>query len=171
MKILKDLPGFASGVNEKGGENMVKSKKIGSAVMAVMIALNIFAGLAAATPDVYAEPPDVSDSKPIAYTINCPNYGISLVYGADISSNSDEDRFKCSVNSGDKIGQFIESGAYTSGISGYADDQNGNFVELLKYGANDGNGIVPNPPVYSKIYNSKRVPYYGYEFFLARNWP
>lgn len=150
---------------------MEKSKRIGSAVVAVMVVLNIFVGLAAATPDVYAEPPDVSDSKDSAYTINCPNYDISLVYGADISSDYDEDRFKCSVNSGDKIGQFIESGAYVSGISGYADDENEIFVELLQYNANDGDGIVYNPPVYSKLYNSNRVPYYGYEFFLARNWP
>lgn len=150
---------------------MGKLKRVGSAVVVVMVALNIFVGLAAADPDVYAEPPDVSDSKLSAYTINCPNYDISLVYGADISDDYDEDRFKCSVNSGDEIGQFIESGAYTSGISGYADDQSGNFVELLKYNANDGDGIVHNPPVYSKLYNSNRVPYYGYEFFLARNWP
>ncbi len=153
---------------------MEKSKRIGSAVVAVMVVLNIFVVLAAATPDVYAEPPDVSGSKSSAYTITCPNYDISLVYGASISPSGDADWYKCSVNSGDKVSQFIESGAYTSGISGYEYDQPGDpgtLRERLKYQDNYGDGIIPTPPVYSKIVKSNGGTYSGYEFFLGRNWP
>ncbi len=150
---------------------MVKSKRTGSAVMAVMITLNIFIGLAAASADVIVEPPDVSNYKSGAYTIICPDYGISLVYQADTSPGSDADWFKCSVNSGDEIDQFIEANAYTSGTAGYAEDQYGNFVERVSYRyGNAGTGIVSNPPVYFKFVNDYGNTYYGYQFFIARNW-
>lgn len=159
---------------------MGKSKRIGSAVMAVMLTLNIFVGLAAASADVIVEPPDVSNYKSGAYTITCPNYGISLVYQADTYPAGDADWFKCSVNSGDKIGQFIEAWAYTNYTAGYAYEAPGDpgtLVERVsyRYGNWPSQGtpaIVYNPPLYSKIVNdySNRI-YYGYQIFLARNWP
>lgn len=149
---------------------MVKSKKIVSAVMAVMIALNIFTGLAAATPDVYAEPPDVSDQKGSAYTVNCPNYDISLFIGGDISSGTDKDRYKCSVNSGDRVNTWIDGGAFTSGVSSYEDDYGGLFLERNENGNYSFNSNVQSPPVYTLIYKSNGGTYSGYEFFFARNW-
>lgn len=149
---------------------MVKSKKIVSAVTVALIALNLFTGLAVADPDVYAEPPDVSDQKGSAYTVNCPNYDISLFIGGDISSGTDKDRYKCSVNSGDTVNTWIEGGAFVSGVSSYEDDQGGNFLERNQYGAYSGDGYVHSPPVYTLIYNSKGQSYPGYEFFFARNW-
>lgn len=148
---------------------MVKSKKIVSAIMTVLIALNLFTGLAVATPDVYAEPPDVSPNRP-GYTINCPNYDISLFIGGDISPGDDKDQYKCSVNSGDTVNTWIEGGAFTSGVSSYEDDENYKFLERNEYKNYFFNSNVESPPVYSRIYNSKNTAYYGYEFFLARNW-
>ncbi|KCZ71028.1 hypothetical protein ANME2D_03058 [Candidatus Methanoperedens nitroreducens] len=149
---------------------MGRLKRTVSAVMTVLIALNIFTGLAAATPDVYAEPPDVSDSKASAYTINCPNYDISLFIGGDISSGTDKDRYKCSVNSGDRVNTWIESGAFVSGISSYEDDEDDLFLERNENGNYYFNSNVQSPPVYSLIYKSNGGTYSGYEFFLARNW-
>lgn len=149
---------------------MGKLKRTVSTVMAVMIALNVFAGLAAATPDVYAEPPDISNDKP-GYSITCPNYGISLVYQADTYPSNDADWFTCSVNAGDKIGQFIEDAAFNNGTAGYAYDANNKLVEYWsKYGSS-GDNIVSASPIYSKIVNEVPKVYYGYQIFLARNWP
>lgn len=149
---------------------MVKSKKIVSATMIVLIALNLFTGLAVATPDVYAEPPDVSANKNSAYTINCPNYDISLFIGGDISSGSDQDRYKCSVNSGDEVNTWIESQAFNIGVSSYEDDNGGLFLERNALNNYEFNSNVQSPPVYSLIYNTNSAAYYGYEIFLARNW-
>lgn len=150
---------------------MRKSKRIGSAVIATMMFLNIFVGLAAASADVIVEPPDVSNYKPGAYTITCPNYGISLVYQADTYDQYDADWFKCSVNAGDKIGQFIEAAAFNNGTAGYAYSESGKLVEYWsKYGSS-GDGIVDVPPVYPKLVNDVPKIYYGYQFFIARNWP
>ncbi len=155
---------------------MGRSKRIGSAVIATMMLLNIFVGLAAASADVILELPEISnDLKSQAYTITCPNYGISLVYQADTYPSGDADWFKCSVNSGDKIGQFIEAWAYTNGTAGYAYNAPGDpgtLVERHSYIKGDaGNGTVYNPPVYSKIVNDVPKVYRGWQIFLARNWP
>lgn len=152
---------------------MEKSKRIGSAVIATMIVLNIFVGLAAAATVV--EPPDVSGSKSSAYTIYCPNYAASNAYQADIYTGSDVDWFKCSVNSGDIIQQFLDS-AYYSNVSLNAEDQNGNFIERLsnRYGDAPPQGTfnpVWYPPVYTKAKNDDVKVYYGYQFFIGRNWP
>lgn len=151
---------------------MGKLKRTVSAVMAMMIALNIFAGLAAAT--TITEPPDVSNTKSGAYTIYCPNYAASDAYQADIYTGSDADWFKCSVNSGDKVAQFVEVGAYNSYVAMYAEDSSNpvKFVERmsLRYG-NNGTGIVSTSPVYFKVVNDYQNIYYGYQHFIGRNWP
>ncbi len=149
---------------------MGKLKRTVSAVMAVMIALNIFAGLAAAATVV--EPPDVSNTKSGARSITCANYGYAVDYQADISPSTDVDWYTCNVNSGEKIAQFMLTTDYLNNMAMYAEDSDGHFVERVSYmygGA--GTGIVQHPAVYSKIKNDAGNTYSGYRFYIQRNVP
>lgn len=148
---------------------MGKLTRAGSAAMVIMVTFNIFIGLAAAA---IVEPPDVSNSKSGAYTISCPNYAISEIYQGDISSGTDVDWYKCSVNSGDKVVPDIDANAYYNYVAIYEEDSSGNLVGRLslKYG-DVGSWFVPTPPVYFKILNENAQTYYGYQFLIARNLP
>ncbi|SNQ58973.1 hypothetical protein [Candidatus Methanoperedens nitratireducens] len=58
----------------------------------------------------------------------------------------------------------------------YAEDQNGNFIERMskRYGNAPAPGTynpVQNPPVYFKVVNDYQNIYYGYQYFIGRNWP
>lgn len=143
---------------------MGKIKRIKSAVLVLMVVFSIFTGLVA------AESPDVSNTKSNAKTISCPDYSTSVTVQGDISPGSDVDWYKCSVNSGDTVNQFLTGGAYNNYVGMYAEDQNGNFVEQLskRYG-NIVDVPVNTPPAYFKVKNDYGNTYNGYGFFIARN--